>query len=89
MHPVPHPSKEQVRAYMTQRHHARLPPPSPDEIRRQLGWDYQSCNGCTNTPCLVFPSPRLALFLPGSMAQLSALMTMEWLFRAAGFSRSR
>lgn len=85
MHSVPHPSKEQVRAYMLQRHHARLPPPSPDEIRRQLGWD---CRNCNIDPCLVFPSPGLALFLPGSMAQLSALMTVEWLFRAAGFSRS-
>ncbi|CAN7513336.1 hypothetical protein LJR289_003521 [Pseudoduganella sp. LjRoot289] len=86
MQSISHPSKEQVRAYMMQRHHARLPPPSPDEIRRQLGWDSQSYNGETGS--LVFPSPRFALFLPGSMAQLSALMTVEWLFMAAGFSRS-
>lgn len=85
MQSVPHPSKEQVRAYMMQRHHARLPPPSPDEIRRQLGWD---CQTYYSIPCLVFPSSPYALFLPGSMAQLSALMTVEWLFRAAGFSRS-
>lgn len=86
MQPVPHPSKEQVRAYMMQRHHARLPPPSPDEIRRQLGWDYPSYP--VDASCLVFPSPRYALFMPGSMAQLSALMTVEWLFMAAGFHRS-
>lgn len=85
MQTVPHPSKEQVRAYMMQRHHARLPPPAPDEIRRQLGWDSQSYGDAS---CLVFPTPRFALFLPGSMAQLSALMTVEWMFRAAGYSRS-
>ena len=32
------PTKEQVRAYMTQREGARRPPPAPEEIRRQLGW---------------------------------------------------
>lgn len=34
-----HPSKETVREYMERRTHAPLdPPPTPDEIRRQLGW---------------------------------------------------
>jgi hypothetical protein len=33
-----HPSKEQVRHHMQQRAQQRTPPPSPDEIRRQLGW---------------------------------------------------
>lgn len=33
-----HPSKEQVRLHMQQRTLSRLPPPSPDEIRRRLGW---------------------------------------------------
>jgi hypothetical protein len=34
------PDKRKVRAYMDQRTHAEHddPPPSPDEIRRQLGW---------------------------------------------------
>ena len=85
MRQVPHPSKEQVRAYMMRRCHAQRPPPAPDEIRRQLGWDSQSYN--SDPTLLVFPSPRFALFLPGSIAQLSALMTMEWMFLAAGFSR--
>lgn len=34
-----HPPKESVRAYMERRTHAPLdPPPTPEEIRRQLGW---------------------------------------------------
>lgn len=33
-----HPTKEQVRIWMTQRTHSRLPPASPEEVRRQLGW---------------------------------------------------
>lgn len=33
------PSKESVREWLEQRTHAPLdPPPTPDEIRRQLGW---------------------------------------------------
>lgn len=37
-HRIVHPTKEQVRAYMAEREAARLPPPAPDEIRRQLNW---------------------------------------------------
>ena len=37
-HRIVQPSKEQVRAYMHARGRARKPPPSPAEIRRQLGW---------------------------------------------------
>ena len=37
-HRITHPTKEQVRAYMAAREAARRPPPSPEEIRRQLGW---------------------------------------------------
>lgn len=32
------PSKEQVRNYLTERAKAHTPPPSTEEIRRQLGW---------------------------------------------------
>jgi len=32
------PSKQQVRLYMEQRIAARTPPPSMQEIRRNLGW---------------------------------------------------
>lgn len=33
-----HPSKYLVRAYLEKRTHAVKPPPTPEEIRRQLGW---------------------------------------------------
>jgi hypothetical protein len=33
-----HPSKDQVRAYMQRRSRDASPPPSPEEIRRELGW---------------------------------------------------
>lgn len=32
------PTKEQTRAYLQSRQRATTPPPSLDEIRRQLGW---------------------------------------------------
>lgn len=34
-----HPPKEQVRAWSVRRRTERTPPPSPDQIRRELGWD--------------------------------------------------
>jgi hypothetical protein len=38
-HRIHQPTKEQVRAYMLQRRATRRhPPPSPEEIRRQLNW---------------------------------------------------
>jgi hypothetical protein len=33
------PAKEQVRAFMQQRQKERSAPPTPEEIRRQLGWE--------------------------------------------------
>ena len=33
-----HPSKYLVRAYLERRSHEVKPPPTPEEIRRQLGW---------------------------------------------------
>jgi hypothetical protein len=33
-----HPNKEQVRSYMAKRREESTPPPSPEEIRTQLGW---------------------------------------------------
>jgi hypothetical protein len=33
-----HPSKQLVRAYLERRSRDPKPPPSPEEIRRQLGW---------------------------------------------------
>lgn len=38
MQPNTKPSKEVVREYMAKRREAKGPPPSPDEVRRQLGW---------------------------------------------------
>jgi len=34
-----HPSKYLVRAYLERRSSEVKPPPTPEEIRRQLGWD--------------------------------------------------
>ncbi len=76
MHHITHPTKEQVRAYMQQREADRRPPPTPDEIRRQLGW--------IKAP--VPASGTQSLFFPAEIAQLAALMAVEWLFRANGFS---
>lgn len=33
-----HPSKEMVREYLERRTQDVQPPPTPEEIRRQLGW---------------------------------------------------
>lgn len=75
------PTKEQVRAYMHQRQRQfdRRPPPTPEEIRRQLGWHYSvdytdHCSAST-------------LLLPGTIAQLAALLAVEWCFLAAGMGR--
>ena len=75
-----HPTKEQVRAYMQLRECDRRPPPTPEEIRRQLGWRCAPSNvgyGSTST-----------IFLPGTIAQLATLMAVEWCFLASGLSRS-
>ncbi|WP_229207722.1 MULTISPECIES: hypothetical protein [unclassified Duganella] len=76
------PTKEQVRAYMQQRQRefCRRPPPVPEEIRRQLGWH------CSASQAEYFPTSTL--FLPGTIAQLAALMAVEWCFLAAGAGRS-
>lgn len=33
-----HPSKYLVRSWLERRAHEAMPPPAPQEIRRQLGW---------------------------------------------------
>ncbi len=38
-----HPSKHAIRAYLERRSHEAKPPPSPEEIRRQLGWGLLLC----------------------------------------------
>lgn len=37
--PVTQPSKEQVRQWLTDRRDAKTPPPAPEQVRRELGWD--------------------------------------------------
>ena len=34
-----HPSKETVHSWFMQRRAEKTPPPSPEQIRRELGWD--------------------------------------------------
>lgn len=36
--PTTKPSKEALRAYLYARHNQKAPPPTPEEIRTQLGW---------------------------------------------------
>lgn len=36
--PVTHPTRQQVRDWMQQRQVERTPPPTPEQIRTQLGW---------------------------------------------------
>lgn len=38
---VTHPPKELVREYLNRRVRSQKPPPTPEEIRRQLGWGMQ------------------------------------------------
>lgn len=42
---VSHPPKERVRAYLAERTRAESPPPTPDDIRTQLGWWLEPENG--------------------------------------------
>jgi hypothetical protein len=39
MSTLTHPSKQQVREYLQRRTRAATPPPAPEEVRRQLGWN--------------------------------------------------
>ena len=79
MHQMSHPTKEQVRAYMQRREHARRPPPAPAEIRRQLGWSHPSED---EPPCMCGQ-----LFLPGMVGQIAVLLALQWLFRASTFNQ--
>jgi hypothetical protein len=67
---VTQPTKEQVRAYMARRGHARRPPPAPEDIRRQLGWK------------LAPPLPQAALIemclLPATTGQCLAQIVFAW-----------
>ena len=68
-----HPSKEEVRAWMARRRVSSragspLPLPSPDELRRELGWH--------KLPMVRPEAPSVAL--PVVLAELAALTTLTW-----------
>ncbi|MBC7454048.1 MAG: hypothetical protein H7335_10145 [Massilia sp.] len=72
---ITHPTKEQVRAYMTGRKSAHRPPPPPEEIRRQLGW-------CLESNQSAFPMMALCM-LPSTCGQLTAQLVIDLLFAPA------
>ena len=78
-----HPSKYLVRAYMERRSHEVKPPPTPEEIRRQLGWYGQQIQQ-DRGPSVV----DYGFIFPSTLAQLATLLAVEWLFLAAGVNRS-
>jgi hypothetical protein len=67
---ITQPTKEQVRAYMARRERDHRPPPAPEDIRRQLGWD------------LAPPEPVSALIgfclLPATLTQYAARIVLDW-----------
>ncbi len=69
-HRIVHPTKEQVRAYMVAREAARLPPPPPDEIRRQLNWRLEP-------PDEQFSLTRFYL-IPTNCTQAAGSALWEW-----------
>jgi hypothetical protein len=67
--PHPHPSKEEVRAWLARRSRTGLPPPAPDEIRRELHWHLLPAG---TTP------PVSPLLLPAMLAELAMLTLLSW-----------
>jgi hypothetical protein len=81
---ITHPSKEQVRAYMLRREADRRPPPTPAEIRRQLGWRL--------TPADEAPPMLQLCLLPSTYSEMTAQFVLDWLYasaRAIAGSRTR
>ena len=74
-HRITQPTKEQVRAYMAAREHARRPPPPPEEIRRQLGWRIAPPD--TETSRLQF------YLIPTIYSQMAARIVVDWLLAPA------
>lgn len=78
----PHPSKEEVRAYMERRKRTRQPPPAPAEIRRELGWH----SGARTAAVPVSVAPTAwgwlpAVFptaFPGFLTELAAATVLAW-----------
>lgn len=38
------PTREQLQAWLKQRHESKAPPPTPEQIRRELGWSLGTIN---------------------------------------------
>jgi hypothetical protein len=73
-HRITNPTKEQVRAYMAAREAARLPPPAPEEIRRQLGWRLQRCD-----------EDRMLLqfyLIPTNYTHMATQIVVDWMLAA-------
>jgi hypothetical protein len=80
---ITHPTKEQVRAYMSRREAERRPPPPPAEIRRQLGWRI--------APADPVPAVVQLYLLPSTVGQLGVQLVFDWIFcssRAFAAARS-
>jgi hypothetical protein len=73
---ITHPTKEQVRAYMTAREAAHRPPPAPAEIRRQLGWRLAPSTD-TEHPLVQF------YLLPSTCGQLTAQLVLDLIFASS------
>jgi hypothetical protein len=71
----PHPSKEEVRAYMERRKRTRQPPPAPAEIRRQLGW-YSGAR--IGTASAAAGAAAWSWVLPALLTELAAATVLAW-----------
>ena len=77
----PHPSKEDVRAWMVRRCHTTAPPPAPDEIRRELGWTRRPAGDvAAGLVCL----PAFFPIVLTELAALTALALYCLAWQAAG-----
>lgn len=77
---ITHPTKEQVRAYMAEREAARRPPPAPDEIRRQLGWQLCPSESSSPSPAETAPPGSPGCAAPPAGGQLVAVLLFHWFF---------
>ena len=75
-HQIIHPSKEQVRAYLAARKRDGCPPPSPEAIRRRLGWRLQAAR----QPLLAIQIYQILT----SCTQFSADVTLVWMHASVG-----
>ena len=82
MEPGPHPSKEEVRAWMVRRCRAHLPPPAPDEIRRELGWHLLPAPAVPRVPPPLLPPlpppPPAPAQVPLLLVEMAALTAVIW-----------